>query len=77
MKKVEQGVTLEEVLKNYTQYHFALVDVSGAMAIPLFLGKTKKEAIECKKLSSVPCGVISLDNLRKNVKKQDYMNGGT
>lgn len=66
---LELRISLKEAIEKYCKYHFAVVDITGRIAVPICLTKTRKEALGRQKDIKIPCQVINLDELRRNRRK--------
>lgn len=63
---LELRISLNDAIENYCKYHFAVVDITGRIVVPICLTKTKKEALEYQRNAQIPCQVINLDEFRHN-----------
>ena len=70
---LELRISLNDAIKNYCKYHFAVVDIMGRIAVLICLTKTKKEALGYQRNSKIPRYVINLDKFRHNRKKEKVM----
>lgn len=66
---LELRISLEYAINNFFGYHFAVVDATGRIAVPVCLTKTKKEALEYQSGIKSLCQVINLDEFRHNRRK--------
>lgn len=63
---LELKISLNDAIENYCKYHFALADITGRIAVPVCLTKTKEEALEYNRNAKIACQVINLDEFRHN-----------
>lgn len=70
---LELRISLEYAINNFFEYHFAVADIIGRIAVPICLTKTKKEALGYQRNCKIPCHVINLDKFRHNRKKEKVM----